>query len=738
MKTLVRLCLVVLCSFCSSYSLGQPADRGNEPDNRPRIGLALSGGGARGYAHIGILKVFEENNIPIDYIAGTSIGAMVGGFHASGMSASEIEEVLLQVDWASLYDDEPARRDRAYRRKEEDQRYILDFELGQEGFRLVIPKGLSSWRKMNFLLRSNLQPVAHIKQFEDLPIPFKAMVTDVVTGESVALDHGDLTGAIRASMSLPGLFAPQVIEGKSYVDGGIVNNLPVETVRAMGADVVIAVDIGSQLRGEDELNEIKDFSEQSRGFLARQVVEEMLSRADVILSPELSNVGTLAFTEREDILGLGREEAERNLVSLKPYALSDEDYARHLGRRLARVSTPEKANYLTSITIRGAERVDERVVRARIRLKEGDPLDYIVLHDDLDRIFGLGDFEWVDYDTDASEGGSELTIVLKEKFWGPNYVHSGIEIGIDSDENSAINPLINYTRTRLNRLGGEWRTDLAFGELQALSTEFYQPLRFDGRLFLAPSFNAERIFRKFVVLNQEQVEFESNEYFGKLDLGVNFGTYGEARAGLLRGQTHLTLDSATAPVDERIDLGGLTFGVLIDRLDSLTFPRKGILGAASAYLSRPGYGARDEYDLLGVSFVWAASRRNHTFLYWMEGGTSFDDTAPPYASFSIGGFFSLSGYDRGELSGPHFGIIRPIYFYKVGNLPSLVGKGIYVGGWLEAGNAWHTRDEISADNLRYAATVTVGAETVLGPVYLSLGVAEDNRRRLYLSIGRKF
>jgi len=734
----MRIYLLAACLLCSGYSPGQAVELAGEPGDRPRVGLALSGGGARGYAHIGILRVLEEHNIPIDYIAGTSMGAMVGGFHAAGLSASEIEEILLPVDWVSLYDDEPARRDRAYRRKEEDQRYIFDFELGQKGPHLILPKGLSSWRKMNFLLRSNLQPVAHIKQFQDLPIPFKAMVANVVTGESVALEHGDLATAIRASMSLPGMFSPQVIEGESYVDGGVVNNLPVDTVREMGADVVIAVDIGTRLRGEEELNEIKDFSGQSKGFLARRVVEEMLSRADLVLAPELDGLGTLEFSERETILRLGREEAEMHLASLEPLALSDEAYHLHLQRRQARASSPEKTHYLKSITIRGAERVDERVVSSRIRLKEGDRLDYAILHADLDRIFGLGDFEWVDFELDAQEDGSDLTILLREKFWGPNYVHGGMEIGIDSEENSAVNPLINYTRTRLNRLGGEWRTDLLFGEQQSLLTELYQPLRFDSRLFCVPRFTAERIFRKFVVENREQIEFESTQYLAQFDLGINLGTYGEIRAGLVRGQANLSLESANEPVDERIELGGVFFGATIDRLDSLTFPRKGVLAAAYSYLSRSGLGARDDYDVLGVNVVWAASQGNHTFLYWMEGGTSLDDSAPPYAYSSIGGFFSLSGYDRGELSGAHYGIIRPIYFYKIGSLPSLIGKAIYLGGWLEAGNTWLTRDEISFDDLKYAATVTLGAETVLGPVYLSLGVAENNRKRLYLSIGRKF
>jgi NTE family protein len=564
------------------------------------------------------------------------------------------------------------------------------------------------------------------------------MVTNVVTGESVAIDHGDLALAIRASMSLPGMFAPQRIDGESYVDGGVVNNMPVDTVREMGADVVIAVDIGSRLRGEEELSEIMDFSVQSRAFLSRQAVEDMLSRADIVLSPELPGLRTLAFSERETILRLGREEAEDELASLTSYALSDAEYERHLRRRQARALSAENVSYLKSITIKGAERVDERVVRRRIRLKAGDLLDFGVLHDALDRIFGLGDFEWVDFDLDSQEDGADLTILLKEKFWGPNYVHAGLELGIDSDENTTINPLINYTRTRLNALGGEWRTEVVFGSQQILFTELYQPLRFDGRLFCVPSFTAERIHRKFVVENQEQVEFESNQYLGRFDLGVNLGTYGEIRAGLFRGQANISLESTNDPLSDRIELGGFSFAVLIDRLNSITFPRKGVLAAASVFRSRPELDARDAYDVFGVSFVWAASRRNHTFLYWMEGGTTFDDAAPSYADFSIGGFYSLSGYDRGELSGPHFGIVRPTYFYRVGTLPSLFGKGIYVGGWLEAGNVWPTTDAISFDDLRYAATAAVGAETVLGPVYVAYGVAEDDRKRLYLSIGRKF
>jgi NTE family protein len=734
----LKASLIVFSLLCAGFALAQNPDPADEPGDRPRIGLALSGGGARGYAHIGILKVFEENNIPIDYIAGASIGSMVGGLHASGLSASEIEEILLSMDWVSLYDDEPERRDRAYRRKAEDQRYILDFELGQKGFKLILPKGLSSWRKMNFFLRSHLQHVAHIRQFQDLPTPFKAMVTDIETGESIALDRGDLALAIRASMSLPAMFVPPKIEGATYVDGGIVNNLPVDTVREMGADVVIAVDIGSKMLSAEELNKLTDVSGQSMGILNRQVVEDQLSRADLILAPDLDGFGTLAFAKREAILDRGRVEAEEKLASLKQFALSDGEYERHLLRRQARLSPPEQANHLKSIAIAGLERVDERIVTARIRLKEGDVLDYEVLHDDLDRIFGLGDFEWVDFEVDAREDGTDLIILVKEKFWGPNYLHAGLELEIDSNQNTAINPLINYTRTRLNRLGGEWLTDIGFGEQEILLTELYQPLRFDGRLFCSPRFTAERLYRKFVVEGQEQIEFESSQYLGQFDLGINLGTYGEIRAGLVRGLADISIRSADEPVDQRIDLGGYLFSVQIDRLNSITFPRKGILAAVSAYLSRDEIGADDEYEFAGMHFVWAVSRRNHTFLYWMEGGTTFDDDAPPYTHFGIGGFHSLSGYDPGELSGPHYAIVRPTYFYKIGSLPSMVGKGIYVGGWLEAGNVWATKDDISLDDLRYAATATLGMETLLGPIYVAYGIAEDDRERLYLVIGRKF
>jgi len=267
---------------------------------RPKIGLALGGGGARGAAHVGVLRVLEEMHVPVDYVAGTSMGAVVGGLYASGMSPDEIESALTQIDWNDTLTDRTQYKDLPFRRKEDENRYLTSFEAGLRGRRLTLPSGLQSAQKVRFLLQSNLIDVAHIHDFSELPIPFKAVAADIETGEAVVLDHGDLSEAIRASMSIPGVFSPIEIDGRMLVDGGIADNVPVDVVRAMGADVVIAVDVGGPLLKREQMGSMFAVTSQVLTILTRRNADLQLKDATIVLAPDVSRYGAMAFSEGQD------------------------------------------------------------------------------------------------------------------------------------------------------------------------------------------------------------------------------------------------------------------------------------------------------------------------------------------------------------------------------------------------------------------------------------------------------
>ncbi|MCP3962591.1 MAG: hypothetical protein GY719_32525 [bacterium] len=705
---------------------------GAQGERRPRIGLALSGGGARGCAHVGVLKVLEEMRIPVDYVAGTSMGAIVGGLYASGLSAAEIEQILSTMDWAALGEDQQPRRDRAYRRKEDDQRYVMNLEIGLDGF--VLPRGLRSGQRFTFELRRHTWPVVQISDFSELPIPFKAVAVDLETGERVPLDRGSLATAMRASMSIPGVFTPVELDGRLLVDGGIVANLPIDVVREMGADFVIAVNIGDQLVGREELGSMLAVTEQAMTISSAQSVAALLPTADLVLTPEVAGRGSLDFTDVAGIIGEGEKEARRRSDLLADLTLDAEPYARYLEHKRLPAAPPR---LVSRVDFRGLERVDHRIVRRAMRTRPGEPLDLEVLRRDLGRIHGLGDFELVDFEVVPGTADLVVVVVVREKRGGPFFLRSALNLDLDEDQNTSASFLLNLTAIRLNALGLEWRTDAKVGSQQRLESELYQPLDLDGRWFVAARVAQRRDLFTVFAEDRPAAELEQVTRGGALDLGLALGTFGEIRLGAFRERREQSLVTGqdTGELQPTVDLGGWQANVAIDRLDSIYFPRSGQLGALAVVLSRPEMGADDRYELGALTHVGVVSSGRHTLLSWVELGAGLGDDQPPYAFFGGGGLFSFSGYSPGELLGASVAVLRPTYLYRLGTLPPLAGKGIYLGGWLEAGNYWSSRDDASLDDLRFAATLGLGAETVIGPAYLALGLAEHGRSQIYLSIG---
>lgn len=706
---------------------------------RPRVGLVLSGGGARGAAHVGVLKVLEEMRVPIDAIAGTSMGAVVGGLYASGLSAQEIETLISSVNWQDAFQDRPPRAELGYRRKQDDRNFLVSYALGvrKEGF--VLPRGLVQGQKLEQVLRNAALPVAEVQDFDLLPIPFRAVATDLETGEAVLMRSGDLVTAMRASISAPGVFSPAPRDGRLLVDGGLVENLPIDAARQMDVDVLIVVDVSFPLYSREELTSPLEVTNQAFAIMIRSRTLEQrakLKSTDIVIDPPLGRFGSADFTRVPQALRAG-EQAARDAPRLAELALSQDDYTRYMASRNPRTTVAPTIEF-----VRTDEQSSDyaRLVDATMGDVVGKPLDTQMMEQQLSSLYALDLFESIDYSLIEDQGRTGLELDLRRKSWGPNYVRFGLNLEDDFEGNSRYNAAMRFIMTEINRLGGEWLTDLQIGENPRIFTEFYQPLSLASRYFVAPRFDFEEHSVYQLADENRLAEYRVRSYEGGLDFGRELSNWGEMRVGLRRGSghSHVLIGDPALPRDE-FNRGGLFARFSYDKLDSIFFPRRGQQFEMEWRGERKNFGADQNYDSFAMNWLMARSIDRHTFIFWLEGGTTVDALSTPENFFNLGGFFNLSGLAPGSVSGPHYGIGRLIYYRKIGRGGSgVLDLPAYAGFSLEAGNAWLDRDAVSTHDLHKDASLFFGVDTPLGPVYLATGVDEGGDKAFYLFLGRTF
>ncbi len=430
----------------------------------PRIGLALSGGGARGIAHIGVLKVLEELRVPIHCVTGTSMGAIVGGTFAAGVPPAKLQEIVLKTDWDEVFRDQPPRDEIAVRRKIDDYKTLFKPEFGVKDGGLALPKGVIAGVSIESFFRVLTTPAYDIEDFRKLPIPFRAMATDIETGESVVLDRGSVAQAMRASMSVPGALAPVEIDGKLLVDGGIANNLPIDEARKLCGDVVIAVNISTPPLKRSEITSALTVAGQLVNFLGKQTVDDQLksmTSRDVLIAPDLGDISAAKFDRSADAIRIGEDAARKLADSLRRYSIPPEQYA---ALRTKQVAVPKPLGTVDEIRFSGLERTNPEVLRALVETKPGEPLDEAKLGHDLRRVYGRDDFESIGYRIGGDTGPRALIIEPREKSWGPDYLRFGLGLASDFQGTNQFNVLVDYRRTWLNRLGAEWTTQAQIGQ----------------------------------------------------------------------------------------------------------------------------------------------------------------------------------------------------------------------------------------------------------------------------------
>jgi NTE family protein len=732
----VRTVGVLTAACLAALFALQPLSRADAQQGAPRIGLALSGGGARGLAHIGVLKVLEELRVPVHCVTGTSMGSIIGGSYASGTTPAALEKFVRETDWEKVFSDRPPRAEVAIQRKGEDYKTLFAPEYGVSRTGLALPKGVVAGVAIEGFLRSLVDPAVSVTDFDKLPIPFRAVAADIETGEAVVLRRGSLAQAMRASMSVPGALAPVEIDGRLLVDGGIADNLPISVARKLCADVVIAVNISTPPLKRSEIKSALSVSGQLINFLGKVNVDaqlKSLGSRDVLVAPELGDISAGSFERAADAIRVGEEAARAMAAQLQRYSLPPEQYA---ALRRSQMRARTGLGVVQAIRFEGLKRTSPEVLESLVRSKPGEPLTEETLSADLRRIYGRGDFEGIDYVIEDEPAGRTLVIRPREKEWGPDYLRFGLGLASDFKGDSIFNVLVQYRRTWLNRLGGEWLTEGQFGNTTYLATTLIQPVHERGVYFIAPYARFGETKRGLFVAEDRVADYIARDTRFGLDGGANLGTWGEARLGAVwrRVDAEVETGSPVLPsVEERT--AGMRARFIADQLDNAWFPRGGFRVVGSAYVADDAFGSDHNYKRLEGEALVARHWGAHTFSFLLSGGSDLHTTMPGYETFTLGGPLQLSGYRIQEFSGQRYGFGRLMYYNRAVPLPDLLGSGVYAGASLEAGQVHGRVDGLPDRGTMWSGSLFLGADTFAGPAYFGLGFGEGGRFTLYLLVG---
>ena len=706
---------------------------------RPKIGVALGGGGALGFAHIGVLRALEEQQIPVDYIAGTSMGAIIAGYYAAGLSPDEIERTILNMDWWDVLKDKPPRRELDFRRKQEELRYLFDQELGLRGWRLIVPSALSSGQKLNNELQIMTRNVAGFTDFNQLNIPYRAVATDIRTGEPVVLAHGSLATAMRASMAVPGVFTPVQLDGRLLVDGGVVKNVPVDVVRQMGADVVLAVDLSAmsvQSIARGKFESLAEIVGRTYSILQRSAQAHILTNASVVITPDLSAHGGTEFHHGALIIPRGYAAAQQASNDLARFRVGEAEFAQYLARQRRQRAAELR---ITSIGVGGTQRVAEEAVRARITMLPGEPADFVRIRRDLGRIFGMGDFVTANYALQQEGDGARLVYNVQEKPWGPDYLHLGLQLQFETGTEATWGFLLNNTLRPLNHAGGEVQVEAEVGTRRALRAEWWQPLHPGGTLFTYVSVLGS-MDRVFVYEDKNLTSsYDVDEVYADAGCGLNLGSYGEARLGARLGKAHVDYAGGLDATNSTIDtVAKLRASLTLDRRDRAVFTRTGwLLNVRDDFGLGDWFGDTPAHQL-AVGGAFYVSHTAHTLGFSAEGGTSFGHVLPLYDEFALGGLTTLLGYYPGELRGDRYAAGHVSYFYELTRLPPSLGRGVYLALRADVGNAWKQTEPLTVESLHSGLGAALAADSVLGPTYIGAGVGDTGRIVLFLGLGNRF
>jgi NTE family protein len=736
----------LLAALCAATpSLAGPAPDASPPDpaTRPRVGLVLGGGGAMGAAHIGVLKVLEELRVPVDCIAGTSMGALVGGAYASGMRGGELEQFVTSINWAGVFGKARVRLYQPMNVKREDETISnkLEFGLGDNG--LIAPGGIFDTQQIESLIRNMVSRQSGVTDFDALPIPFRAVATDLKSGRMVVFNSGDLPTVLRASMSVPGAFAPIDVGDWLLVDGGITRNLPVDVARQTCADVVIAIAVDTPDPTVDSMRSATGSVSRMLDILIEKNEQDSLDSLgadDIGLNIVLKGVGSTDFDRAATAIEQGEAAAREAADRLVALALPADRYAawqastHHTG-------TATSQRTIAAVRFEGVDPDSADYLRRLVNSRPGEALDETRIADDALRIYATGQYESVAH---RVEGRDPATVIFTPvlKSWGPTFL--AFDYGIEASSGRKAEVLVNakLRHTWPEARGAEWRSLLQLGAENLVESDLRVPLDDARRWFILPRAGWSSEVEDFFLAGKRIASYEFREVRGELRLGLEMGSWGEIQTGLYRSvqDSSLSIGIPGLPEEKGYDDAGFLFEFERDTRDSDLWATQGSRQRLEANWADTGLGAEASYQT--ALFEWNQSavwRKNVLAFLELSGGTSFGSEPPAQEWFRLGGPGAMSALQRGELRGTDFAHTRLGFGWRIPGMDSLLGLTLFAGAALEAGSVWY--DGGDAVEGRYGSLLLgsqlfLGGNTPVGPVTLSLGLGEGGDYALYVGIGR--
>jgi len=729
MKLVVLLLLSVLFAFAQ---------------NRPKIALVLSGGGARGGAHVGVLKVLEENHIPIDMIVGTSMGSFMGALYASGKSPQEIETMLTTTDWEKHINSDYNRQDIPMRKKDIDYTYQGRLGIGiNANDDLVLPTGVLKRELLLLKFMELTADVQDVDDFDKLSIPFRAVATDIKNGEAVILKSGSLAKAIYASSSIPGGLQPINIDGIDLVDGGVSDNLPIDVAKKMGADIIIAVDVSEPFSDTIDVNSYFVVMGQLVDILMRKNANESikkLSDKDILITPDLEGYSGLDVDKYAQIVAVGEKAALKVTKKLQKYALDAKSYAKYVKTRRAKMHY--EAPIVDEIKIINPTYLSDASIRKRIHQKVGAQLDDTQLRQDLLHLYNMMIFDSVDYEI-QKQGVKHILVITTTPSWD-NHGEVRFSIGFEDDfkGHSKYSIKLGYTKFGLNSYGGEWRSDFEIGRSQKAYTELFQPLDTMQRYYLRPFGYFTSLTDVFPMVNFANQELYSSRYGGGVAVGAHIGTSLEFELSLSNLKDGVSVDSLH--FKRNFDAKPLEALINIDNLDNVNFPKVGVKSQLRWTKEMHTLGSDYDYEQLYFDIEKPFEFYSNNITLYLKYGETYDrndETLPRLSGlFTLGGLFNLSGYQPYSFLGDNIvlGVLKYTYEIKGGGFFGSLNAPLYVGFSLESGSTWDYHQNLHYDMIKKSASIYGAADTFLGPLYLAYGHSDDGRSSVYLYLGEKF
>jgi NTE family protein len=731
-------------AFTSQSTPAAPVTAADTALRRPRIGLVLAGGGAKGGAHVGVLEVLEEMHVPIDCIAGTSMGSLVGGGYASGIPAAELETFLVGIDWPKVVGGQGLRELAPIEQKRAGATYSNDLDMGLRDGEIIVPGGLLSTSGIDDLLRSYVAKARSQSDFDKLPIPYRAVATDMVSGQMVVLGSGDLATAMRASMAIPGAFAPVHLDKYILSDGGMVRNLPVDVARNLCADVVIVVNLVTEPTTPDKLQTATQLAGRAMDVMLEANVQlqlQTLKPGDVRIDVQMGDIGTADFERVPDTIPLGVTAARAMAGELAKYSVPPGQYA---AWRKHVTSGQEIDARVADVKFEGLQWMNPAYLETRTDIQPGDTVDNERISEQAREMSALKDLDSVGYQLTGDPQNPTLTWLPKEKNWGPNFVQFDLGLYATQGNDSGFVLYVKQDRRWLNSLGLQWRNEIQLGLSNELATSLYQPLDVAQRFFVEPKAFFSRTYENLYVNDDRIANYRFDDWGGQVDLGVNFGTRAQLRLGYVYDNRSVTLDTGSSVTTDTgttvlPNIGAVDAGIISqaiwDTRDTAFNPTHGVVAAVEYLRSDTSLGADRNWERIEAGLGVAVPIRGDIVWITAAGGTDFNSDLPLDRDFALGGPGSFPGLPLDALRAPEYWTLNGSYLWKLKDIQSIRGQALYAGMRLETGEIDNWAESKGLQPI-YGGSIYIAGRTIVGPLTIGVGGTSLNTWTVWLAVGR--